>query len=286
MGSPSHFLEKKRVLGFEKALPKRAPPLGGGAPPSPSRFCQLSAIKADYWPTLAPRPAPRAARRESVPPSVRPAQGTGDVSPSPRMLSDFQSEPIRAIGGRLKIGGHPAPPIGEFADRGEWPTTEGADLRREVPSEGLLLRLFVWGRNSPAGGGFPIRGPPPHPPPSATAADGNGNWGRTTRGEFLPESFSAVFRPCSQLIGVSADELLGNRVEGTRFSNPPLPALAAFASIGALSSLRSLHWSEGSPLRPSPPFFAHLRGGPSPFPPIGEWGENRLPHPSIGPGAD
>ena len=48
MGSPSHFLEKKRVLGFEKALPKRAPPLGGGAPPSPSRFCQLSAIKADY----------------------------------------------------------------------------------------------------------------------------------------------------------------------------------------------------------------------------------------------
>ena len=35
MGSPSHFLKKKRVVGFEKALPKRAPPWGGGAPPLP-----------------------------------------------------------------------------------------------------------------------------------------------------------------------------------------------------------------------------------------------------------
>ena len=158
MGSPSHFLEKKRVLGFEKALPKRAPPLGGGAPPSPSRFCQLSAIKADYWPTLAPRPAPRAARRESVPPSVRPAQGTGDVSPSPRMLSDFQSEPIRAIGGRLKIGGHPAPPIvrvrrsGGMANNRRSRLSEGTSLRSSAPSVVRLGEEFARGRRFPDSG--------------------------------------------------------------------------------------------------------------------------------------
>ena len=216
MGSPSHFLEKKRVLGFEKALPKRAPPLGGGAPPSPSRFCQLSAIKADYWPTLAPRPAPRTARRESVPPSVRPAQGTGDVSPSPRMLSDFQSEPIRAIGGRLKIGGHPAPPIGEFADRGEWPTIEGADFRRGPPSEVLPLRLFVWGRNSPGGGDSPIRGTAFPRPSIGRRGRLERELGERARGESLPESSSAVFRGFSQLIGVSADELLKILGGGTR----------------------------------------------------------------------
>ena len=202
------------------------------------------------------------------------------------MLSDFQSAPIQGIGGRLKNGGHPAPPVGEFADQAEWPPTEGAELRREVPSEGLRLRLVVLGRNSPVGGGSPIWGPPPHRPPSATAADGNGNWGRTTRGEFLPESFSAVFRPCSQLIGVSADELLGNRVEGPGFSNRPLPASPPFASIAALSSLRSLHWAEGSPLCPSPPFFVHFRGGHRRFPRFYNRGRTGSPAPPSAAGAN
>ena len=113
---------------IENALPKHPPPWEGVPSPPPPRTCQLSAIKADYWPPLAPRPAPRAARRERVPPRVRPVQATRDVAPSLRMVSDFQSEPIRAIGGRLKIRGHPAPPVGEFADQAGWPTMEGAGL--------------------------------------------------------------------------------------------------------------------------------------------------------------
>ena len=98
------------------------------------------------------------------------------------MLSDFQSGPIRAIGGRLKIGGHLTPPISEFADFcGEWPTIEGADLRREVPSEGLLLWLFVWARKSPGGGDSPIGGTTSPASPSADGADWNGNWRRELR---------------------------------------------------------------------------------------------------------
>ena len=130
------FFEKKCVPKFKTRTPNARHARGMDCPPS-CRFCQLSAINADY---RGPRPAPRTSRRWGVAPCVRPAQGTGEVAPNPRMVSDSQSAPIRAIGGRLKIRGHPAPRVGEFADRGEWPRTEGADLRRRPSSEGLRVR--------------------------------------------------------------------------------------------------------------------------------------------------
>ena len=165
---------KRNAFPNLKPTPQtRVTPVGGVATP-PCRFCQLSAINADY---CGPRPAPRTSRRWGVPLRVRPIQGTGEVAPNPRMVSDSQSEPIRAISARWKIRGHRAPPVSEFADRVGWPTTEGAELRREVSSDDLRLRSPVWGQNSPVGGGSPIRGTTSPASPSATEADGNGNWG-------------------------------------------------------------------------------------------------------------
>ena len=77
-----------------------------------------------------------------------------------------------------------------------------------------------------------------------------------------------------------------NRVEGPGFSNRPLPASPPFASIAALSTLRSLHWEEGSPLRPSPPFVTHLRGGHRRFPRFDNQGRTGSPAPPSAAGAD
>ena len=140
------------------------------------------------------------------------------------MVSDSQSAPIRTNGGRLRIRGHPAPRVGEFADRGGWQTTEGADLRRTPSSEGLRVRQVFGGRNLPSGGGSPIPGTASPAHPSAPGADWSGDWGQRARGDSLPEHVSPVFRPFWQLIGVTADELPRNWGPGTRISNPPSPA--------------------------------------------------------------
>ena len=184
-------------------------PVGWAAPP-PCRFCQLSAISADY---RGPRPAPR----------VRPAQGTGKVAPSRRMVSDSQSAPIRAIGGRLKIRGHSAPRVGEFADRGGWPTVEGADLRRRPSSEGLRIRQVFLGGIRPREG-VPRFGPPPPPPPrvppSAPGPIRVGIWGsllgETSSPSTLP-SFSVLSGSSSALPPMSC---LGIRVRGPGFPKP------------------------------------------------------------------
>ena len=175
------------------------------------------------------------------------------------MVSDFQSEPIRAIGGRLKIRGHPGPPIGEFADGPGWRPTEGAELRREVPSEVPRLRLVVWGRKSPAGGGSPIGGTRSPAPPSAAVADGNRNWRRelevTCSSSPLPP-FSRLFRSSSAFPPMSCLKI---RVAGPEFSNALLLAPRPFVSIGGLSTLRLLQTAEGTPLCRSPLFPPLLR---------------------------
>ena len=141
------------------------------------------------------------------------------------MVSDSQSAPIRANGSRLKIWGHPAPRVGEFADRGGWRTTEGAYLRRTPSSEDLRVRQVFGGRNLPSGGGSPIWGTASPAHPSAPGADWSGDWGEFARGDSLPEHSSPVFRPFWQLIGVTADELPRNSGPGTRISThtPPRP---------------------------------------------------------------
>ena len=67
---PSYCYCKGTRSRIGNALPKHPPPLGGGALPSLPRICQLSAIKADYWPPLAPPPS-SARRSEGVRPSER-----------------------------------------------------------------------------------------------------------------------------------------------------------------------------------------------------------------------
>ena len=202
------------------------------------------------------------------------------------MASDSQSEPIRAIGGRLKIGGHPAPPVGEFADRAGWPTTEGAELRRETPSEGPRLRSPVWGRNSPAGGGSPIRGTTSPAPPSATAADGNGNWGRglgeTNSPNPLPP-FAVLVCSSSAFPPMSCLEI---RVVGPKFLKTTLPAPGPFPSIGTLSSLRSLDRAEESPQPRFPPSPTFLRGEHRRFLRLENGGRTGSPAPPSAVGAD
>ena len=189
------------------------------------------------------------------------------------MSSVFQSVPIRAIGGRLKNRGHFAPPLGECADRGGWRMTEGADLRREVPSEGLLLWRLVGGRNSPPGSGFPIGETGSPSPPSAPEADGTGNWGKLARGDFLPESFPAILHAWSQLIGISADELLEIRARGPEFQPaPPPPVTPIRLDRGAFAPPTVLNDGGYSP-PPIPPLFRRPPWAASSIPPIRKSGE-------------
>ena len=193
------------------------------------------------------------------------------------MVSDSQSAPIRANGSRLKIWGHPAPRVGEFADRGGWRTTEGAYLRRTPSSKDLRVQQVFGGRNLPSGGGSPIWGTASPAHPSAPGADWSGDWGEFARGDSLPEHSSPVFRPFWQLIGVTANELPRNSGPGTRISThtPPRPR-AIRVDRGVFFSPRSSSTTKGTPLRRSPPLPALLRGGIGPFP-DSKIGEGRSP---------
>ena len=51
--------------------------------------------------------------------------------------------------------------------------------------------------------------------PIGPGAEGSGKLRKLTRGDSLPELFLALTDPSFQLIGVSADELLGNSGPGT-----------------------------------------------------------------------
>ena len=206
----SRCFRKVTCSRIENALPKRPPPLGGGAPPSPSQICQLSAIMADYWPPLAPRPASLATRRERVPPSFPPVQETGDVAPSPRMVSDFQSEPIRAIGGRLKIRGHPGPASASSPIEGDGNEPKVQTFRGWSPPKVCTFGWSFWAENSPAGAGSPIRITGSPTSPSAAAADGSGNLGRQLGEACFPSCFppvSVAFRSSSTLPSMSCLEI-------------------------------------------------------------------------------
>ena len=137
--------------------------MGGGALPSTPRICQLSAIMADYWPPLAPRPASLAARRERVPPRCPPVHETRDVAPSPRMVSDFQSEPIRAIGGRLKIGAIRHRPSASSPIGGNGQQPKGQTFGGRSPPKVCSFGCPFGGGIRP-GEAIPRLGEPPPPP--------------------------------------------------------------------------------------------------------------------------
>ena len=201
----------------------------------------------------SPRPPPSFARRSE---GARPSE----LSTGPR---DAGRRPESEDGLGFSIGadpsdrrliqnrGHPAPPIGEFADRGKWPTTEGAELRREVPSKGLLLRLFVWGRHPPGGGDSLIGGTASPAPPSAGGADWNGNWRRELEETHPPSPFppfsivvcsSSAFPPMS---------CLQIRVGGPGFSKRrPPPPRAPPRGLGVFPPSDRSKWRRGLPSAP------------------------------------
>ena len=202
------------------------------------------------------------------------------------MVSDSQSAPIRANGGRLKIRGHPAPRVGEFADRGGWRTTEGADLRRTPSSEDLRVRQVFGGRNLPSGGGSPIWGTASPAHPSAPGADWSGDWGECARGDSLPEHSSPVFRPFWQLIGVTADELPRNSGPGTRISKTPPPATPPIrVDRGFFSAPDRPQRRRGPPFVVSPRYPPFSVAG-SALPPIRKSEKAVFPRPPIGAEAD
>ena len=253
-------------------------PVGWAAPPPPCRFCQLSAINADY---CGPRPAPRTSLRWGVPLRVRPAQGTGEVAPSPRMVSDSQSAPIRAIGGRLKIRGHPAPRVGEFADRGGWPTTEGADLRRRPSSKGLRVRQVFLGGGFALGRGFLDLGT--HPPRSLHRP--RGPIGVGFGGSLLGETSSPSTLPSFSVLSGSSSALppmscLGIRVRGPGFPKPnPSRPEPIRVDRGFFEPPIVLDDGGGSS-SPMPPLSRPSPWAASPLPPIRKSGEavsHRLP---------
>lgn len=100
------------------------------------------------------RPPPSSVRCSAV---ARPSMGFTCPSdaggrPESEDCLTFSISAIRAINSRLKIQGHPAPPVSESADRAGWPATEGAKLRREAPlqrftpSAGHFQAEFAHGR--------------------------------------------------------------------------------------------------------------------------------------------
>ena len=194
---------------------------------------------ADYWPPLAPRPAPRAARRERVPRSVSTPQATRDVAPSPRMVSDFQSEPIRAIGGRLKIRGHPGPASASSLIEGDGNGAKVQTFRGWSPPKVCTFGWSFSGENSPAGAGSPIWRTGSPASPSAVAADGNGNLGRGLGGTRPPSPLPPFVFPSHSPSAFPPMSCLEIRVGGPEFLNPALPAPRQLASIGGLSTFRS-----------------------------------------------
>ena len=84
---------------------------------------------------------------------------------------------------------------------------EGAELRRGVPSEVLDLWQHVRGRDSPPGSGFLVRKTGSPTPSIGPRGRWDGESAEFARGDWLPESSSAVLPAFPKLIGVSADEL-------------------------------------------------------------------------------
>ena len=124
----------------------------------------------------------------------------------------------------------------------------------------MRLRLIVWGRNSPSGGGSPIGGTASPAPPSAAVVDGNGLWARGP-GKTRPPS---SLQPCSFASRSSLAFLpmscLEMWVTVPEFFKTALPGPRPFASIGVLSSLRLLQRAKGTHLRRFPPSLALLHG--------------------------
>ena len=184
---------------------------------------------ADYWPPLAPRPASLAARRERVPPSFPPVQETRDVAPSPMMVSDFQSEPIRAIGGRLKIGAIRHRPSASSPIGGNGQQPKGQNFGGRSPPKVCSFGCSFGGGIRP-GEAIPRFGEPPPLPlhrsrrPIRTGIDGRRLGESCSPSRFT--SFPVLVRSSSAFPPMSCLEI---RVGEPEFLNPaPRPARLRF----------------------------------------------------------
>ena len=151
-------------------------------------------------------------------------------------------------------------------------TSEAGPLRRSAPSVGRFSREIRPQEPVPR---FGESAPPPLHRLRRLMETGIG--GRLLRETCSPSrlpSFPVAFCSSSAFLPMSCLEIW---VEAPGFSNPPLPASTPFASIAALWSLRSLHWTS--------PFFPHLCGGHHRFPQFDNRGRTGSPSPPSAGGA-
>ena len=181
----------------------------------------------------------------------------------------------------MKIRGHPAPRVGEFADRGGWPTTEGADLRRRPSSKGLRVRQVFWGVRSPSGGVSSIWDPTP--PPSLHRP--RGPIGVGIGGSLLGETSSPSTLSSFSVLSGSSSALppmtcLGILVRGPEFPKPnPCRPEPIRVNRGVFEPLIVLDDGGGSS-SPMPPLSHPSLRAASPLPPIRKSGEavsHRIP---------
>ena len=181
----------------------------------------------------------------------------------------------------MKIRGHPAPSVGEFANRGGWLTTEGAELRRRPSSECLHVHQVFLGGGFALGRWFPRFGNPPprslHRPRGPIGVGFGGSLlGETSSPSTLP-SFSVLSGSSSALPPMSC---LGIRVRGPGFPKPnpsrpePIRVDRRFFEPPII-----LDYGGGSS-SPLPPLSRPSPWAASPLPPIRKSGEavsHRLP---------
>ena len=171
-------------------------------------------------------------------------------------------------------------PIGRDGQNQTGRTSEGG------PTEVLRARLVVWGRNSPPGGGSPIRRTASPASPSAPAADGSGNWKKQPGETRFPSRFppfSVLFRSSSAFPPMSCLEIWMGKPKFSKRA-PPVPAL--LASIGGSFDPPTVLKGGGE----SPPPVSLVRcpspWAPSSFAPIQKSGEAGSPRLPIGAEAD
>ena len=265
---------------------KRPPkPLGGVAPPSQSQICQLSAIKADYW---SPRPPPSSARcSEGARPSERsprPSDAGGRHESEDGLGIRFGADPSDRRPIEIPRPSRPARrrvcQSGGMARNQRDRTSEGVPLRSSAPSVRVLGGQFVRGRRFPDSG---------NPLPRLSIGRG-GRWGRElgerTRGDLPPESSPAVLRRFLQLIGVSADELLGNSGRGTRIPKPGPPRSSPLCFDRRSFDLPIVLAGGGNSSPRIPLFSRPPPWAASALPPIQKSGEPVVPRSPSAPGAD
>lgn len=114
---------------------------------------------ANYWlSNVLPQPL-----NSSAHPSAKPrssghsnSQRMVEVVPSPKMVTNLQLVTIPMIGCFLKVGGHPIPQVGKFANRGKWHDRKSIELWREALSKVLHFQSVFQKWKSPLESSSPI----------------------------------------------------------------------------------------------------------------------------------